>query len=177
MRGLSGTFSALVAHTSKVVLYGELSTGHRDRGAPKKRYQDCLKKSLNVCHIDCQQWSDMAVDPGATSPQGCFTVWREPERLPQRQTTEEESSSCFHHRKSRPDLHVPTLHEDLPVSHRPPQPRTGLQSAWTTTILIFVREAKPNKTRLWFFFKAEREVYFSHLVAQQRFSRVRMGKN
>ena len=66
MRGLSGTFSALVAHTSKVVLYGELSTGHRDRGAPKKRYQDCLKKSLNVCHIDCQQWSDMAVDPGAT---------------------------------------------------------------------------------------------------------------
>ena len=50
---------------SKVVLYGELSTGHRDRGAPKKRYKDCLKKSLNVCHIDCQQWSDMAVDRDA----------------------------------------------------------------------------------------------------------------
>ena len=44
----------------KAALYGELSTGHRDRGAPKKRFKDCLKKSLNVCHIDCQQWSDMA---------------------------------------------------------------------------------------------------------------------
>ena len=28
----------------KIVLYGELSTGHRDRGAPKKRYKDSLKK-------------------------------------------------------------------------------------------------------------------------------------
>ena len=74
----------------------------------------------------------------------CFTVWREPERLPQRQTTEEESSSCFHHWKLRPDLHVPTLHEDLPASHRPPQPRTGPQSPWTTTFLILVCEAQPN---------------------------------
>ena len=49
----------------KVVLYGELSTRHRDRGAPKKRYQVCLKKSLIVCHIDCQQWSDKAVDRDA----------------------------------------------------------------------------------------------------------------
>ena len=52
-----------------MVLYGELSTGYRDRGALKKRYKDCLKKSLNVCHIDCQQWSDMTADietPGAT---------------------------------------------------------------------------------------------------------------
>ena len=46
----------------KVVLYGELSIGHRDRRAPKKRYKDCLKKSLNVCHIVCLQWSDMAAD-------------------------------------------------------------------------------------------------------------------
>ena len=49
----------------KVILYGELSTRHRDRGAPKKRYQVCLKKSLIVCHIDCQQWSDKAVDRDA----------------------------------------------------------------------------------------------------------------
>ena len=40
-------------------LYGELSTGNRDRGALKKRYKDCLKTSLNVWHIDCLQWSDM----------------------------------------------------------------------------------------------------------------------
>ena len=44
----------------KVVFYSELSTGHRDRGALKKRYKDCLKKSLNVCHIDCLHWSDIA---------------------------------------------------------------------------------------------------------------------
>ena len=46
----------------KVVLYVKLSTGHRDRGSLKKRYKDCIKKSLNVCHIDCLQWSDMAAD-------------------------------------------------------------------------------------------------------------------
>ena len=28
----------------------------------KKRYKDCFKKSLNVCHIDCPQWSDVATD-------------------------------------------------------------------------------------------------------------------
>ncbi|XP_037779487.1 uncharacterized protein LOC119576032 [Penaeus monodon] len=32
----------------KIALYGKLSTGHRDRGAPKKRYKDSLKKSLGA---------------------------------------------------------------------------------------------------------------------------------
>ena len=46
----------------KTTLYGELSSGHRNRGAPKKRYKDSLRKSLGVCHIDCSQWSaDCAV--------------------------------------------------------------------------------------------------------------------
>ncbi|KAI8515737.1 hypothetical protein Bbelb_065500 [Branchiostoma belcheri] len=31
----------------KIVLYGELSTGHRNRGAPKKRFKGSLKKSLS----------------------------------------------------------------------------------------------------------------------------------
>ena len=44
----------------KIALYGELSTGHRDRGAPKKRYKDHLKKSLDTCHIDHHQWSTLA---------------------------------------------------------------------------------------------------------------------
>ena len=62
----AGQISRMEDHRlPKVVLYGELSTGHRDRGAPKKRFKDCLKKSLNVCHIDCQQWSDMAPDRDA----------------------------------------------------------------------------------------------------------------
>ncbi|XP_063595009.1 uncharacterized protein LOC134771986 [Penaeus indicus] len=46
----------------KIVLYGELSTGHRDRGAPKKRYKDSLKKSLGACQIDHRQWSTLAAD-------------------------------------------------------------------------------------------------------------------
>jgi len=37
----------------KITLYGELSSGHRHRGAPKKRYKDSLRKSLGICHIDC----------------------------------------------------------------------------------------------------------------------------
>ena len=46
----------------KIALYGELSTGFRERGAPKKRYKDCLKKSLTTCHVDHQTWSDVAAD-------------------------------------------------------------------------------------------------------------------
>ena len=46
----------------KITLYGEHSTGHHNRGAPKKCYKDCLKKSLNACHIDHHQWSTLAAD-------------------------------------------------------------------------------------------------------------------
>lgn len=46
----------------KIVLYGELSTGNRHRGAPKKRFKDSLKKSLQACHINQHQWSDLAAD-------------------------------------------------------------------------------------------------------------------
>ena len=42
--------------------YGERSTDHRDRGAPKKRYKDCLKKSLRACHIDHSLWCSLATD-------------------------------------------------------------------------------------------------------------------
>lgn len=44
----------------KVVLYGELSSGHRNIVGPKKRCKDCLKKSLCACHIDQHQWSTLA---------------------------------------------------------------------------------------------------------------------
>jgi len=49
----------------KITLYGELSSGHRDRGSPKKRYKDSLRKSLGVCHIDCSQWFALAADGAA----------------------------------------------------------------------------------------------------------------
>lgn len=44
----------------KIALYGELSTSHRDRGAPKKGYKDCLKKSLGVDR------TSQIVKPGVT---------------------------------------------------------------------------------------------------------------
>ncbi|XP_035673035.1 uncharacterized protein LOC118413616 [Branchiostoma floridae] len=46
----------------KIVLYGELSTGYRHRGAPKKRFKDSLKKSLASCHIDLHQWPVLAAE-------------------------------------------------------------------------------------------------------------------
>ena len=48
----------------KIVMYGELSAGYRVRGAPKKRYKDCLKKSLASFHIDPQTWTDLAASRG-----------------------------------------------------------------------------------------------------------------
>ncbi|XP_069742434.1 uncharacterized protein [Narcine bancroftii] len=56
----------------KIVLYGELSTSHHVRGAPKKRYKDCLKKSLGACHIDHRQWADIASNRASW----CLTVRR-----------------------------------------------------------------------------------------------------
>ena len=33
-------------------LYGELSTGHAERGTLRKDYKDCLEKSFTACHAD-----------------------------------------------------------------------------------------------------------------------------
>ena len=45
-----------------VILYGELSTGHRDKAAPRKRYKvkDTLKRSLATCNIDYRQSNELA---------------------------------------------------------------------------------------------------------------------
>ena len=48
-----------------IALYSELSTGHRDGGAPKKRYKDCHKNSLTELHVDLFAglcWSDVPAD-------------------------------------------------------------------------------------------------------------------
>ena len=44
----------------KMVLFGELSSGHRQRGAPKKRYKDHLKRTLISCGIDHLKWTELA---------------------------------------------------------------------------------------------------------------------
>ena len=40
----------------RIALYGELSTGKKNRGAPNKLYKACLKKSLIACHFAGQTW-------------------------------------------------------------------------------------------------------------------------
>jgi len=52
----SGHVSRMEDHRlPKITLYGELYSSHCDRGAPKKRYKDSLRKSLGVCQIDCSR--------------------------------------------------------------------------------------------------------------------------
>ena len=46
----------------KQLLYGELSTGHRARGRPKKRFKDSLKSSLNELEIDANSFEMLAQD-------------------------------------------------------------------------------------------------------------------
>ena len=131
---------------SKVVLYGELSTGHRDRGAPKKRYKDCLKKSLNVCHIDCQQWSDMAVDRDA---------WRHTIHKAASQFEENRRDSLKDKRQRRkaqaasttenPDLTYMCRHCTRTCLSRIGLVSYERASSRTTTFLIFVREATQTK--------------------------------
>ena len=53
-------------HLPKIVMFGELSSGHCDRGAPKKRFKDNLKKSLmDMGNMDHRHWSNLAADPVA----------------------------------------------------------------------------------------------------------------
>ena len=46
----------------KISMYGELASGHRNRGAPKKRYKDALKKNTSACHIRPSEWSTLEED-------------------------------------------------------------------------------------------------------------------
>ena len=46
----------------KIILYGQLSTGHRDKGAPLKKYKDTLKRSLSTFNIDYCQWKTQATN-------------------------------------------------------------------------------------------------------------------
>ena len=46
----------------KILFYGELQEGKRNRGCPKKRYKDCLKTSLKAFRIDPATWELTAFD-------------------------------------------------------------------------------------------------------------------
>ena len=62
----AGHVSRMADHRlPKIILYGELSSGLRNRGAPKKRCKDTLKKSLGACNISHHEWITLAKDRGA----------------------------------------------------------------------------------------------------------------
>ena len=46
----------------KAVFYGELRQGRRDRGAPRRRYKDQLKRQLILVNIDHKGWEQPAAD-------------------------------------------------------------------------------------------------------------------
>ncbi|KAL8565046.1 hypothetical protein ACOMHN_003422 [Nucella lapillus] len=46
----------------KQLFYGELTGGHRQRGRPKLRYKDTLKKSLQKCDIGEKRWEFLATN-------------------------------------------------------------------------------------------------------------------
>ena len=50
---------------AKIAMYGELASGHRNSGAPKKQYKDALKKNMSACHNRPSEWSALAVDRSA----------------------------------------------------------------------------------------------------------------
>ena len=122
----------------KIALYGKLSTGHRDRGAPKKRYKDCLKKSLDSCHIDHYQWSTLAADREAWCstyhPQGCFLLWAHPQGHTEGETTHEEklkSTSIINSsNKSKPGLELQPLLPNWSITYWPYKSPVRLQSVW-----------------------------------------------
>ena len=46
----------------KRVFFGELCSGDRSRGRPRKRYKDTLKVSLKRCEIEPESWEHVAQD-------------------------------------------------------------------------------------------------------------------
>ena len=57
----------------KRVFFGELCSGNRSRGRPRKRYKDTLKVALKRCHIEPSTWEVCAQDR---------VSWRSLERPP-----------------------------------------------------------------------------------------------
>ena len=103
----------------KIILYGKLSSGLRNRGAPKKRYKDNRKKSLGACNISHLEWTTLAEDRGTWRyKQSCLLLRILPEVCHRRKTTEEENQ-CSYNTKPRRDLYLLSLQPDLSIPYRP----------------------------------------------------------
>ena len=49
---------------SSQLMYSELQTGRRPRGAPKRRYKDQLKDTLKRTNVNVETWEEIAKDRG-----------------------------------------------------------------------------------------------------------------
>ena len=123
-------------HLPKIILYGELSCGLWNRGAPKKRYKDTLRKSLGACNISHLEWTTLAEDRRRMAPhykQSCLLLRILPEVYHRRKMTEEEKQ-CSYNTKPQRDLYLLALQPDLSIPHRPDKSRACLQETWTSSM-------------------------------------------
>ena len=67
----------------RIMLYGELATGIRPRGGPKRRYKDQLKRTLAQTNIEPSSWEQTARDRGTwrTAVRDGTTAFEESRRL------------------------------------------------------------------------------------------------
>ena len=118
----------------KIILQGELSSGLRNRGAPKKRYKDTLKK-VPWCVQHQPSWVDYPCrrprHMASHYKQSCLLLRILPEACHRGKTSEEEKQ-CSHNTKPRRDLYLLSLQLDLSIPHRPDKSRACLQEAWTS---------------------------------------------
>ena len=137
----------------KIVMFGELSTGHRKREALKKRFKDSLKKSLTTCNIDHRQWSDLVpccwpCGLAPHNPPSCCPVWSGQGKFTQRQETEEEGLRRLHHH-TRHFFSLQSLLTALSLSHRSGQPQAYLQSTSTWTNFLNLRSRSYPMMNTW----------------------------
>ena len=112
----------------KRLLYGELTTGQRSLGRPKKRYKHSLKESLKRCDIPYSTWEASAHDRHAwrslvTAGVLAFEANRIREKDQIRQRRKERSSNP----QTGPAPSIPCLH-----SNRHFRAKTGLFSHFRT---------------------------------------------
>ena len=60
-------------HLPKITLFGNLSTDHLNRRAPKKHFKCILNKFVGACHIDHHQWCTLAQATTCEAWHHCIT--------------------------------------------------------------------------------------------------------
>ena len=75
----------------RIILGHKLSSGHHDRGAPKKGFKDCLKKSFGAYHIN-HCWCSTLADNHDT---WCLLLWKHFKGHSQREKAQVEGLQYF----------------------------------------------------------------------------------